>query len=208
MTVPTAIGLAQLPEGIGFTEAAALGLAGTAAVDSFDAAQVGDGATVLIAGATGGVGQQALRLAVRAGAEVVATASSQEEIELVTRLGAAHTVDYHGDVAQQVAALYPEGVDVVLHFAGASLPLVPAVKQGGTFVSTMLQSAADVPAEGVEVVSIYASPTADTLDRVARHQAEEHTTVTVQRVYALDQAGVAFGDFAAGTLGKLVIAIN
>jgi hypothetical protein len=72
----------------------------------------------------------------------------------------------------------------------------------------MLRSAADVPAEGVNVVSIYANPSAATLDRVAAHQAEKHTTVTVQRVYELDEAGQAFADFAAGTLGKLVISID
>ena len=208
VTVPVALGIAKRPESIDFTDAAGLGLAGTAAVDAFDAANVTEGQVVLVAGATGGVGQQALQLAVRAGAEIIATASSEEEIALVTKLGAAHTVDYKGDVAEQVLALRPEGVDAILHFAGAPMPVVPAVKQGGVFVSTLLQSSADVPAEGVNVVSIYASPTADTLDRIAKHQAEEHTTVTVQRVYELDEAGQAFGDFAAGTLGKLVISTN
>ncbi|MCI2956681.1 NADP-dependent oxidoreductase [Agromyces atrinae] len=208
VTVPAAIGVALLPDGIDFTEAAGLGLAGTAAVDSVDAAQIGEGSTVLIAGATGGVGQQALQLAVRAGASVIATASTPDEIELVTRLGAARTVDYTGDVTAQVAALYAEGVDVVLHFAGAPDALVPAVAPGGRFVSTLLQSAADVEADGVEVVSIYATPSAETLARVARHEHEKHTVVTVQRVYELDQASDAFGDFAAGTLGKLIIAIN
>lgn len=208
VTVPVALGIAKLPDAIGFTEAAGLGLAGTAAVDAFDAANVTEGSSVLIAGATGGVGQQALQLAVNAGAVVIATASSAEEIELVKQLGAAHTVDYKGDVAAQVSEINADGVDVILHFAGAPMPLVPAVKQGGTFVSTMLRSAADVPAEGVNVVSIYASPSAETLERVARHQDEQHTTVTVQRVYTLDQAGEAFGAFAAGTLGKLVISID
>jgi NADPH:quinone reductase len=208
VTVPVAVGVAKLPEGISFTEAAALGLAGTAATDAFDAANVTDGAVVLVAGATGGVGQQALQLAVRAGAQVIATASSSEEIELVTSLGAAQTVDYRGDVAEQVRALHPDGVDVVLHFAGAPDAVVPVVRQGGTFVSTMLRSAEDVPAEGVKVVSIYANPSQETLDRIAARHAESHTTVTVQRVFDLDQAPDALSAFSAGTLGKLVIAID
>jgi NADPH2:quinone reductase len=208
VTVPVAIGIAKLPDGVDFTEAAGLGLAGTAAVQAFDQSGITAGAKVLVAGATGGVGQQALQLAVRAGAEVVATASSDEEIELVKRLGASSTVDYRRDVAAQVLERYPDGVDVILHFAGAPDVLVPAIKRGGTFASTMLRSAADVPAEGVNVASIYANPAADTLERVAAHQAEKHTTVTVQRVYTLDEAGQAFGDFAAGTLGKLVISID
>jgi NADPH:quinone reductase len=99
-------------------------------------------------------------------------------------------------------------VDVVLHFAGDPAPLVAVVKPGGTLVSTLLRSADDVPAENVKVVSIYASPSAVTLDRVARHQDEKHTTVTVQRVYDLEQTGQAIEHFAAGTLGKLVISID
>jgi len=208
VTVSVAFGIAKLPEGIDFTEAAALGLAGAAAVDAFDAANVTANQTVLVVGATGGVGQQVLQLAVRAGATVIATAHSQEEIELVTQLGAAHTVDYRGDIVEQVRSLYADGVDVVLHFAGDPAPLVAVVKSGGTLVSTMLRSADDVPAENVKVVSIYASPSAVTLDRVARHQAEQHTTVTVQRVYDLEQTGQAIKHFAAGTLGKLVISID
>jgi NADPH:quinone reductase len=208
VTVPVAFGIAKLPAGIDFTEAAALGLAGTAAVDAFDAANVTTGQTVLVVGATGGVGQQVLQLAVRAGATVTATAHSAEEIELVTRLGATETVDYRDDLVEQVHALHADGVDVVLHFAGDPAPLVAVVKPGGTLVSTMLRSADDIPADNVKVVSIYASPSAATLDRIARHQDEKHTTVTVQRVYNLEQTGQAIEQFAAGTLGKLVISID
>ena len=208
VTVPVAFGIARLPDGIDFTEAAALGLAGTAAVDAFDAANVTANQTVLVVGATGGVGLQVLQLAVRAGATVIATAHSAEEIELVTKLGAADIVDYRGDGVKQVRALSPDGVDVVLHFAGDPAPLVAVVKPGGTLVSTMLRSADDLPADNVKVVSIYASPSTATLDRVARHQAEKHTTVTVQRIYDLEQTGEAIEQFAAGTLGKLVISID
>jgi NADPH:quinone reductase len=208
VTVPAAVGLAKLPEGIEFTEAAALGLAGTAATDAFDAAGITEGSTVLVAGATGGVGQQALQLAARAGAQVTATAHSAEEIELVKRLGATETVDYRGDVAEQVRALHADGVDVVLHFAGAPDAVAPLVKAGGTFVSTMLRTAEDVQADGVKVVAIYANPSQDTLDRIAASHADKHTTVTVQQIYDLDQVEDAIGAFTAGTLGKLVIAIN
>lgn len=205
VTVPVAVGIAKLPDSIGFTEGAALGLAGTAAVDAVDAAGIRDGATVVVIGATGGVGQQALQLAVRAGATVTATASTPEEVELVKQLGAAHTVDYTGDVAAQMRTLYPEGVDVVLHFAGDPALLVPVVRPGGVFVSTMLRSTEDVPAEGFRVASIYANPSASTLERVARNQTGQLTKVTVQRIYPLEQTADAFRDFAAGTLGKLVI---
>jgi NADPH:quinone reductase-like Zn-dependent oxidoreductase len=208
VTVATEVGIAKLPEGIGFTEAAGLGLAGTAAVNAVDAAEIREGSTLLVVGATGGVGQQAVQLAVKAGATVIATANSADEIDKVTKLGAVHTVDYTGDLAGQVRELKPEGVDAVLHFAGSPDELVPAIKHGGKLVSTMLRSAEDVPTEDVKVVAIYAHPAPGTLERVARHQAEQYTTVTVQAVYDLDQTSKAFDDFTAGTLGKLVISVD
>ncbi|WP_415853717.1 NADP-dependent oxidoreductase [Sinomonas sp. G460-2] len=208
VTVPTSMGIARIPEGVDFTEAAALGLAGTAAADSFDAAGISEGSTVLIAGATGGVGQQALQLAVNAGAHAVATAHAREEVAKVRDLGAASTVDYTGDVSTQVRELHPEGVDAVLHFAGDPVALSSAVKPGGVLVSTLVMDPHQLPVAGIRVVPIYANPTTATLQRVARNHAEGHTTVTVQRIYNLDEAPDALGHFAAGTLGKLVISID
>lgn len=205
VTVPTAIGVTKLPDSVEFMEAAGLGLAGTAAIDAFDASGIAAGSTVLIAGATGGVGQQALQLAVRAGAEVVATAHTDDELTIVRELGAAHTVDYTGDIAAQVLEVYPHGVDVVLHFAGPVDPLAAAVKPAGVVVSTAAQGLAESP---VRFVFIYANPAPATLDRIAKNQAEQHTKVTVQRVYDLEQTTAAFGDFAGGTLGKLVVSIG
>lgn len=208
VTVPVGVGIAKLPDSVDFAEGAGLGLAGTAAVDAFDAAGIGQGTSVLVAGATGGVGQQVLQLAVRAGAHVVATASSDEEKELVTRLGAAATVDYKADVAGQLLASHPAGVDVVFGFAGDPAALVPAVKKGGSLVSTLIMNPDEIPAEGVKVAAIYANPAPATLERVAENQAEKNTTVTVQKVYDLEQATKAIDDFAAGTLGKLVITVS
>lgn len=208
VTVPVAVGLARLPDGISFTDAAALGLAGTAAADAFDAARIGEGTIVLVSGATGGVGTQAVQLAARARARVIATAHSPEGVARVRELGATETVDHTGDVAAQVAAIAPAGVDVALHFAGDPATLAGVVSAGGRLVSTLLRSPDQVPAEGIEVVPVYAAPTASTLDRLARNHAEGHTKVIIEQVYELDQAGEAFGHFAGGTLGKLVLTVR
>jgi NADPH:quinone reductase-like Zn-dependent oxidoreductase len=205
VTVPVAVGITKLPDSVEFTEAAGLGLAGTAAIDAFDAAGISEGTTVLIAGATGGVGQQALQLAIRAGGEVIATAHTDDELSIVRELGAGRAVDYTGDIAAQVLEAYPDGVDVVLHFAGPVDPLAAAVKPDGVVVSTAAQALAE---SSVRFVFIYANPAPVTLDRIVKNQAEQHTKVTVQRVYSLEQTTEAFGDFAAGTLGKLVISID
>jgi NADPH:quinone reductase-like Zn-dependent oxidoreductase len=208
VTVPAAMGIAKIPADVTFVEAAALGLAGTAAVDAFDAADISAGTTVLVAGATGGVGNQAVQLAVQAGAVVIATAKSAEEVEQVTALGAAIAVDYSADVVAQLHESYPEGVDVVLHFAGDPSALVTAVKPGGRFVSTLVQSPDQVSADDVQVIPVFANPSTATLERLAKNQAEKHTTVTVQRVYELADTIEAFGHFSGGTLGKLVVTVD
>ena len=208
VTVPVAVGLTRIPESVSFTEAAGLGLAGTAAVNAVDAAEISDGHVVLVAGATGGVGNQAVQLALHGGAEVIATAHSDEELAQVRGFGAGSTVDYAEDISAQARALQPEGVDVVLHFAGDPAALVSALKPGGRLVSTLVQAPEQVPAEGVQIVPVYAYPSAETLDRLAQNQAAGRTSLSVQRVFGLEQATDALGQFAAGTLGKLIITID
>ncbi|MGP3921090.1 alcohol dehydrogenase catalytic domain-containing protein [Nonomuraea sp. 10N515B] len=56
VTVSADYGITPIPEGLGVQEAGVLGLAGTAALDSLNAVAPADGETVLISGATGGVG--------------------------------------------------------------------------------------------------------------------------------------------------------
>jgi len=208
VTVPVAVGLAKLPAAVPFTDGAALGLAGTAALDAVDAAQLEAGQVVLVAGATGGVGNQAVQLAVRAGATVIATAHSDQERALVSRLGAAEVVDYRADVAAQVLAVHPGGVDAVIHLAGGAAALLPALRNGGRFASTLLGSPDQLPTEAAVVAAVYATPTTATLDRLAGYSVQQHTKVTVERVYPLAEAAQAFADFGAGTVGKLVLTID
>lgn len=207
VTVPVQVGIAKLPEIVDFERGGALGLAGTAALNAFDAAGIETGQTVLIVGATGGVGQQALQLAARAGATVIATAHTHAEIEVVSGLGAARTVDHTGDLSTQVREIAPDGVDTVMHFAASPDAVASLVKPGGVFVSTMLRSPQDVQSEAVRVESIYAHPAPETLERIARNEATGHTRVTVQEVLPLAEIPSAFERFSQGTLGKIVVSI-
>ena len=207
VTVPEAVGLAKLPESLTFTQGAALGLAGAAALSAIDACGPQTGQSVLVAGATGGVGTQVVQLAAKAGAHVIATAHTDQERGYVSALGATEVVDYTGDVADGVLAAHPQGVDAVVHLAGDPAPLLRAVRDGGKFVSTLLGSPEQLPAQAATVVPVAASPISDTLERLADNQASGHTSVNVQRVYTLEGAPGALADFAGGTLGKLVIVI-
>jgi NADPH:quinone reductase-like Zn-dependent oxidoreductase len=204
VTVPTAVGLAPLPESVSFTDAAALGLAGAAAHGIIDGAALEPGHTVLVIGATGGVGHQVVQLAAAAGARVIATAHTDAERELVTRLGAHATVDHTGDLSSQVHEIAPDGVDAVAHLAGDQSS-VELVRDGGRFVSTLVQSPDQVPTQTATVIPVFANPTREVLDQCAQSLASGDTTVTVQQVFPLEQLQAAFNTFGQGTLGKVVI---
>jgi NADPH2:quinone reductase len=204
VTVPTEVGLAKLPDGVDFTTGAALGLAGAAALMSVDAAELQSGQTVLVVGATGGVGNQAVQLAKNVGARVVATAATDDERALVTAFGADEVVDHTGDLVTAVRASHPEGVDAALQFAGDPEALLSLVRPGGHFVSTVIRPD-QIASDSVTVTSIYTHPDPAILGRVAGHQAEGATRVHVQDTFSLDEARAALETFASGTLGKLVI---
>ena len=205
VTVPTGVGVAPLPESITFVEGTALGLASAAAIAAVDAGHLRPGDTVLVVGATGGVGNQVVQLAAAAGARVIATATDDDERDLVSDFGAADTVDHRGDLSAAVRAIHPDGVDVVFHLAGDPNLVLPAVRTGGRFVSTIIMSPEQLPTEDATVTGIYANPDRGTLDRAVAHQVDGVSRVRIQDTYALDQAPAALAAFAAGTLGKLVI---
>jgi NADPH:quinone reductase-like Zn-dependent oxidoreductase len=86
--------LVAKPDHISFDEAAAVPLAGITALQAIrDAAQVEPGQSVLIQGASGGVGGFALQIAVAFGGEVTAVCGA-ESMELARDQGAIRVIDY------------------------------------------------------------------------------------------------------------------
>jgi len=80
------------------------------------------GETVLVLGAGGGIGQAAVVLGRAMKAEVVAVASSREKLRSASELGVTKQIVYElGSLRDQVNALCPGGVDVVIDPVGGEL---------------------------------------------------------------------------------------
>ncbi len=204
VAVPETPHLARIPAGVDVVQAGALGVAGAAALQAVDAIAPTSGETVLVSGATGGVGAYAVQLAASRGATVIATAKPGDAADLVRSLGAAHVVDYTSDVAAQVRAIVPAGVNAVIHAAGDVTQLAALMGPNGRVASVLLMSPEQAGLEGVQVTAIMANPDAATLDRLAAEVVAGRLQVPIERRYPLDQASQALADFS-GALGKVVI---
>ncbi|MBO0653335.1 NADP-dependent oxidoreductase [Streptomyces triculaminicus] len=192
--------LARKPANLSFEEAAGLPLAGLTAFQSLKAARAGEGDTVLVHAAAGGVGSMAVQLARHLGARVIGTASERNH-DYLRSLGA-EPVTYGEGLNERVRAMAPGGVDVVLDLVGG-----------------VVKDSAEVTAEGARLVSItdpevtglggrllWVRP--DVADLTALgHLAEQGVlSVEVARVLPLEKTAEAQRLSAEGhTRGKIVV---
>ena len=196
--------LALRPTSVSFTEAAALPLAGLTAWQSVDLAAVGEGDTVLVHAAAGGVGSFAVQIASNRGARVLGTASERNH-DYLRSLGV-EPVTYGEGLADRVRERAPEGVDVVLDYVGGeSLEVSPhLVKNPERIVSVV--DAATVQRIGGQYAFVRPDP---------RHLAELATMVDdgvlrieLARTFPLAEAAAAQRLVAEGHVrGKVAISV-
>jgi NADPH:quinone reductase len=129
-----------IPEDLDAQRAAGIPVAlGTAHECLFTAANLQEGQTALIHAGAGGVGMAAIQLASKAGATVIATASSDEKLERLRPFGLDHGVNYATEsFVDRVRELTEgNGADVVLDSVGGQnlVDSIEALAYRGTLVS-------------------------------------------------------------------------
>ena len=129
--------VAKKPGNVDFEHASAVPLAALTAWQAlFDTANLSEGQTVLIHAGAGGVGHFAVQLAKARGANVIATASSPENLEFLKTIGADVIVNYK----QQKFEDFAKDVDVVLDtIAGETQERSFACLKDGGFLVSILQ---------------------------------------------------------------------
>jgi NADPH2:quinone reductase len=199
---------------------------GTAYRALFQRADARAAQTVLVHGATGGVGLATVQLAAAAGLAVVATGSTEEGRRLALAQGAANAVD-HGaadHLEQAVALTGGTGFDVIVEMRsdlnlGRDLAvLAPAGcvvcvgNRGPGNEGTVGVNARDLMRREGTVLGVML-PNADHADVRAIHRAladgvaDGAVRPVVAREYPLEQAGTAQRDLLEhAALGKLVLA--
>jgi NADPH:quinone reductase-like Zn-dependent oxidoreductase len=200
------------PEALDFVTAAALPLAGAAAAQSVDAVDPQPGQTVLVNGASGGVGSFAVQLLAARGVTVVAT-GRPEDTQRLKSLGATTVVDHTaGSVAEQVRAAYPDGVDALLNLYGMDPSGTPidAVRKGGKVAGVAaVPDEATLAAAGLTGTSVMAAATREVVAPLAEQAAAGDLKVVVASVLPLDQATQGLGQLATGGAGgKVVVTVQ
>jgi NADPH:quinone reductase-like Zn-dependent oxidoreductase len=202
--------IALMPAGLSFAVAAALPTASVTAYQTIQEARLDEGHTILVNGASGGVGQSAVQFAADTGARVLATAPP-DLAEHLRALGAAEIVDFtQGPTADQVLAAHPDGIDAVLDLvstAGQADALVDLVRPGGVVISTNGALDPDaLAARELRGVNFFSNATREALSQIADLAASGRLRVRIDAEVPLEDAPAAIARARAGhARGKTVI---
>ena len=211
--------LALKPTDLSFTEASVVPIsAGTALQALTDAGRVEAGQSVLVTGASGGVGSYAVQLARALGAEVTGVCSTAK-VDFVSDLGAHHVIDY-------TRADWADGTrryDLILDVAGspsvrrlrrALTPHGTAVFVGGerggaiTGMARQLRGAFLSPFIGQRLVLLLARERATNYERLTQLIEAGHLTPALDRCYPLERAADGVRQLEEGTIrGKVAITL-
>jgi NADPH:quinone reductase-like Zn-dependent oxidoreductase len=199
------------PASIALTAAAAVPNAGMTAPQLLEKMALQKGQTVLIVGATGGVGSFATQLAALQGLQVIATAGNEASAARMQQLGAAATVNYKtAPVAQQVKQLYPHGIDGLIDlmsdketFAANTALLKPG---GVTMTTAFVADEAALQAQGLRGGNFETKGDVPSLNKLTKLIDDGRLQVPVGKNITLEEVPAAVAQSRAGhATGKTVI---
>jgi NADPH:quinone reductase-like Zn-dependent oxidoreductase len=164
---------------------------------------VGEGQTLVVNGAAGGVGVMAVQLARVRGARVIGTARERNH-DFLRSLGAEPTT-YGPGMADRIRELAPEGVDLAFDTAGrGGVPDLIALTGDPARVATIADFAA--AALGVKVTGGGDFRAVEALAEAASLAADGRLQIAIAGTYTFDQAAEAHRVSEAGHVrGKLVL---
>jgi NADPH2:quinone reductase len=210
-----------LPPALSFEQGAALGVPyGTAHRALFHRAGARKGETVLIHGASGGVGVAGVQIALEAGLTVIGTGGGAEGAAFVKSLGAHHAFDHRSPGYQDeiLKATGGKGVDVILEMlANQNLPadfslaaargrVVVIGSRGPVTIDPRLTMTKDLGVLGMSLWNMTDPERAETHAGIGRGLANGALKPVVGKSFPLAQAAQAHeAVLSAGARGKIVL---
>jgi NADPH:quinone reductase len=204
--------VAPIPKPLDLRHAGAIPVTGLTALQGIDdALHLKKGQSIIIHGASGGVGTMAVQLAKLRGARVFATASGRDGAALVRRLGADMATDGQGgEIVEAAAQFAPGGVDCILAFTGNKLvECLKALRRGGLLAYPNGIEPAPRKRKGLKMIAYDGVAGVRQFERLNKAVEAARIKVPIADIYPLAEAARAHQRLAAGhVLGKVVLRIR
>src|ERR1700722_4332266 len=204
---------APIPKRLDLRHAGAIPITGLTALQGIDdALGLKKGETIIIHGASGGVGTLAVQFARLRGARVFATASGKDGIELVREMGAHMVVDgKRVDIDDQARRFASDGVDAVLAFAGGDAleKCLNALRSGGRVAHPNGIEPAPRKPRGMKLIRYDGISGVREFERLNVAVQAARLKVPIAECYPLPRASKAHERLAEGhVVGKIILAVH
>ena len=169
------------------------------------------GESVMIFGASGGIGHLAIQLAKRLGLQVFAIASGNDGVTLAKKLGADSAVDGRSDNVLDAAKKFaPEGIDAALVTAGGDETdrALSAIRQGGRIAHPNGVMPEPRGPSGVEVEAYDGESNPAMIERLNNLIEAGPFEVHVDRTFGLEEAAEAQKALNEHHLGKIALRVK
>jgi NADPH:quinone reductase-like Zn-dependent oxidoreductase len=202
---------AHIPRLLNLRQAGAIPVTGLTALQGIDdALHLKKGQSIIIHGASGGVGTMAVQFAKLRGARVLAIASGRDGIALARRLGADVVIDGQNENIEDAAREFAsEGVDCVLAFAGKKVDeCLKALRRGGLMAYPNGVEPSLRKRKGLRVITYDGVAGVREFEKLNRAIEAARIKVPIAGVYPLVQASKAHQHVAGHVVGKIVLKIG
>lgn len=211
-TVVKADNASLIPGALSMDQAAVLPSDGLTALKGLeDVLRLQPDESVMIFGASGGIGHLAVQLAKRLGARVFAVASGEDGVSFVKSLGADAVVDGRSDKVLDAAREFaPDGIDAALVTAGgeATDRALAAIRPAGRIAyPNGVMPEPKAPAR-VKVEAYDGEGGREAVERLNQLIESGPFEVRVDRVFPLEQAAAAQAALEAHHLGKIALKVG
>ena len=169
------------------------------------------GESLMIFGASGGIGHLAVQLAKRMDARVLAVASGEDGVALARRMGADSAVDGHkDDVAAAARQFAPDGLNAALLTAGGKVveEALAAMRKGGRVAYPNGVEPVPQTRTGLNIRSYDGMPDSEAYERLNRLIESGPFEAHIAQTFTLEQAADAHRALQSHYVGKLALRPN